>query len=389
VLSTALFNKPAYKNVIVNGIILAETGQKMSKRLKNYPDPMELVEKYGADALRLYLLSSPAVAAENLNFSEKGVDEIYKKVVLRLWNVYKFYEMYADKPKTANYKPKTKNVLDQWILARLEQLKIQVSNLMDKYELDKAVRPLADFVDDLSTWYIRRSRERFKVNGSDAQRASSITCYVLSEFSKIIAPFLPFIAEAIYKSLQNTSSVHLENWPNLNKKLIDKNLLDSMAEIRKIASLALEARQKAEIKVRQPLSELRIKNYELRGKKELLEILADEINVKQIVFDRKIKNEVELDTKITPELKAEGQLRELTRIIQGLRKETGYTPKDKIYLWLEGQKEIEFAVNKYLNDFKEKVGAESVEFRRTEKSDAELETKIDDQKIWIGIKKIK
>ena len=390
VISTALFNKPAYKNVIVNGMILSEDGQKMSKRLKNYPEPMELVEKYGADALRLYLLSSPAVVAADLNFSEKGVDEIYKKVVLRLWNVYKFYEMYADKPGAANHKLKTKNVLDQWILARLEQLKTQVSNLMDKYELDKAVRPLADFIDDLSTWYIRRSRERFKVNSGDAQRASSITRYVLSEFSKIIAPFLPFIAEAIYKSLQNTNSVHLENWPNLNKKLIDKNLLNSMAEIRKIASLALEARAKAEIKVRQPLVSLSIKRQVTSDKynKELLDILKDEINVKNIIFDGKIKTEVELDTKITPELKTEGQLRELVRIIQDLRKEAGYTPKDKIYLWLEGPKEIEFTLNKYLKDFKEKIGAENIEFRRTDKFDAEIETQIDSQKIWIGINKI-
>ena len=394
VLSTTLFNKPAYKNVIVNGIILAETGQKMSKRLKNYPDPMELVKKYGADALRLYLLSSPAVAAENLNFSEKGVDEIYKKVILRLMNVYKFYEMYADKPKTINYKLKTKNVLDRWILARLEQLKTQVSNLMDKYELDRAVRPLADFVDDLSTWYIRRSRERFKNEGQDKQNAILMTKFVLEEFSKIIAPFMPFIAEGIYKSLQSKDSVHLENWPDLNKKLIDKNLLDSMAEIRKIASLALEARAKAGIKVRQPLASLTIKRQVTSNKynKELLDILKDEINVKEIIFDPKINppdgGEVELDTKITPELKAEGQLRELTRIIQDLRKEAGYLPKDKIYLWLEMPKEIESAVNKYLKDFKEKIGAENIEFRRTDKFDAEIETKIDDQKTWLGIKKI-
>ena len=123
-------------------------------------------------------------------------------MVLRLWNVYKFYEMYAGNLKAKSYKLKATNVLDRWILARLEQFKQEVSKLMDKYELDKVVRPLADFIDDLSTWYIRRSRERFKVNSGDAQKASSITCYVLSEFSKIIAPFLPFIAEAIYKSLR-------------------------------------------------------------------------------------------------------------------------------------------------------------------------------------------
>ena len=187
---------------------------------------------------------------------------------------------------------------------------------------------------------------------------------------KIVPPYVRIIR--LIRDIPGESIIAGNMITNLRQMIKDRGIACGCIRCR-------EAREK----------ELRIKNYELRGKKELLEILADEINVKQIVFDRKIKNEVELDTKITPELKAEGQLRELTRIIQGLRKETGYTPKDKIYLWLEGQKEIEFAVNKYLNDFKEKVGAESVEFRRTEKSDAELETKIDDQKIWIGIKKIK
>lgn len=386
VLSTSLFNKSAYKNVIVNGIILAETGQKMSKRLKNYPDPMDIVSKYGADSLRLYLLASPAVAAEGFNFSEKGVDEIYKKVILRLWNVYKFYELYSNSLKTKSSKLKAINVLDKWILARLEELKTEISRFMDKYELDKAVRLVADFVEDLSTWYIRRSRERFKADTGDNQRASLITHYVLLESSKIIAPFTPFIAEGIYKSLQNTDSVHLENWPKVNKKLIDKKLLEAMAEVRRIASLALEARAKAGIKVRQPLSELRIKNYDLRNREELLGVLKDEVNIKKITFDSKIQNEIELDTKITAELRQEGILREFTRIIQDLRKEADYLPKDKIYLWLEVPKEIESAINKYLNDFKEKIGAKNIEFRRTEKFDAELESQIDNKKIWIGIK---
>jgi isoleucyl-tRNA synthetase len=167
-----------------------------------------------------------------------------------------------------------------------------------------------------------------------------------------------------------------------------------MAEIRRIASLVLEARQKAGIKVRQPIASLKIKNQKskIKNNKSLLEILADEINVKQIVFDGKINppdgGEVELDTKITPELKAEGRLRELVRIIQDLRKEAGYQPKDKIYLWLEAPKEIESAINKYLDDFKEKIGAKNIEFRRADKFDAGIETKIDSFNVWLGIKKI-
>ncbi len=392
VLSTALFDKPAYKNVIVNGIILAENGQKMSKRLKNYPDPMELVSKYGADSLRLYLLSSPVVAGENLNFSEKGVDEVYKKTILRLWNTYKFYEMYADS-KTSSFKlqASNKNVLDRWIIARLEQLKQEVSESLENYEIDKAVRPLSGFVDDFSTWYIRRSRERFKLEDSDKFAAIETTKYVLSEFSKIIAPFAPFVAEGIFLATsgkRQAASVHLEDWPKVDKKLIDKDLIEAMVEIRKIASAALELRGNRGIKVRQPLSELRIKNSELKDKKELLGILADEINVKKIIFDLKIGGEIELDTKITPELKAEGLLREMARAMQDIRKEAGFLPKDKIDLWLEVPVEIRSAIEKNIKEFKEKISAKNVYFNRTDKFDAEAETKINGSSIWAGIKKI-
>ncbi|MBI5079308.1 class I tRNA ligase family protein [Candidatus Wolfebacteria bacterium] len=402
VLSTALFNKSAYKNVVVNGIILAESGQKMSKRLKNYPDPMEIVKKYGADALRLYLLSSPAVAGESLNFSEKGADEVYKKVILRLWNVYSFYELYADK-KILNLKSKilNLNILDKWILARLNQLIAEVSGAMENYELDKAVRPIGDFVDDLSTWYIRRSRDRFKIEGLPAVRqgkdkkdAMATTKFVLTEFSKIIAPFAPFIAETIYQNLGNKNSVHLESFPASNKKMIDKKLLEAMAETRKICSLGLETRQKAQIKVRQPLSELRInpsgirlgqiKNYELKNKKEFIDLIRDELNVKEIVFDKNIVSDVDLDIKITPELKDEGNLREFTRAIQDLRKKAGLKPDQKIILEIQTDEIGKNFIEKFENEFKKSVGAEKIKF--IDLIDGE-EIKIDELEFKIEVKK--
>ncbi len=395
VLSSALFNKPAFKNVIVNGILLAENGQKMSKRLKNYPDPMDIVNKYGADALRLYLLSSPAVKAENLNFSEKGVDEVYKKTIMRLFNVFSFYELYAaNKLKAKNLKPKTGNLLDKWILARLNQLIDEVSKAMGMYELDKAVRPINDFVDDLSTWYIRRSRRRFQKpeNDKSLMAVSNFLAYILSEFSKIIAPFSPFSAEIIYKNLspdlQIKESVHFENWPRGDKKYIDKNLLELMSKIRQLAAMALAKRAEAGIKVRQPLSELKIMNYELKNKEGLLNILRDEVNVKKVVFDNKIKNEIELDTKITAELREEGILREFIRMIQDLRQKAGYQPKDGIYLYIEPASEMERVLNRHSVELKKEVGAVNIEFRRTEKFDAEEESQIDSQKIWLGIKKV-
>ena len=404
VLSAAIFNKPAYKNSVVNGIILAEDGQKMSKRLKNYPDPMEIIEKYGADALRLYLLSSPVMRAEDLRFSEKSVDEIYKKVILRLWNVYKFYELYADK-KMSNVNPSAggqiSNVLDKWIIARLEELKGEISKWMDKYELDKASRPIGDFIDDLSTWYLRRSRERFKNENEDKKNAIATTRYVLLEFSKLIAPFMPFMSESIYQQLmvddqRVIASVHLENWPKLKplisrfaEKLLkrDKKLLETMVETRKICSLGLEARQKAGIKVRQPIAFLKIKNQKskIKNNEELLDLIKDEINVKEIVFDSSIKNEVEIDTIITPELKKEGQLRELTRFIQDLRKINNLTPVQKIVLEITTSHEGKNLIEKFESEFKKSVGAEKIEFKDVIESGGEI--KIDEMNFRIKIGK--
>ncbi|MEK9147587.1 MAG: class I tRNA ligase family protein [Patescibacteria group bacterium] len=341
VLSTSLFGKTAFKNVIVNGIILAEDGEKMSKRLKNYPDPMNIVNKYGADALRYYLLSSPAVRAESLNFSEKGVDEVYKKVILRTLNVVNFYKTYAvAKHKTQITKPKYEkmksgNVLDKWIIARMNLSQNEIKNALENYELDKATRPIEEFIDDLSTWYIRRSRNRFK-DKTQVKIVSSVTFFLLAEFSKIIAPFMPFMSEFIYKSIYiNQKSVHLEKWPeqiifNNKEQTANDKIIKEMREVRKIVSLSLEQRAKAGIKIRQPLKELRIKNQELKDKEEFLELIKEEVNVKNILFDDKIKNEIELDIKITPELEEEGLAREFVRFMQALRKEAGLMTDDII-----------------------------------------------------------
>lgn len=400
VLSTGLFNKPAYKNVITNGIILAEDGQKMSKRLQNYPDPMELVNKYGADALRLYLLSSSVVRAESLNFSEKGVDEIYKKNILRLWNVLSFYNLYVgedirDHPLIKAYDPRqSASILDKWILARLKQLVADVSEAMDNYELDKATRPFEGFIEDLSTWYLRRSRERFKNEGKNSEAAKATTNYVLIETAKTLAPFAPFIAEYIYQQLTTNNqqlkveSVHLEDFPMKEKITKDEvDLLDSMVLVRKIASMTLEERAKAGIKVRQPLNQLKVKSEKLKGKEELLEILAEEVNVKEIIFDDKIQNDVELDVKITPELKNEGILRDITRVVQDLRKRAGLQPKDKISLFIEAEGGIKKVIEDNLAEFKKTVGVEIMEYKKAEKLEIEAEIEINNQKFWAGIKK--
>jgi isoleucyl-tRNA synthetase len=323
VLASAQFDQPAFKNVLVNGMVLAEDGKKMSKRLKNYPDMNYMIDKEGADALRLFLMASPAVHAEDVNFSEKGVGEVQSKVMGRLRNSATFYEMYRGSETSS---VESSHVLDRWILARLHETNKEIGESLDTYLIDKGARPLFDFVDDLSTWYIRRSRDRFKGEGVDKEYALSTTRLVLKEFAKLSAPFIPFVSEEVYQMVKEESdpeSVHLCDWPKVGK--IAQSVLESMKKTRELASLGLEARQKAGAKVRQPLQSFAT-TEKLEG--EYLEILKDEINVKEIIVGK----EILLDTNITEGLQQEGYYRELLRAIQDLRKKHDLSPKDMIIL---------------------------------------------------------
>lgn len=360
VLSVGLFDRTPFEHVIVNGLVLAEDGRKMSKKLKNYPDPWDILNKYGADALRYYILSSPAVHAEDLAFSERGVDEVAKKHISRTLNVLSFYDMYATDAVART--DKSMNVLDQWILARLAQVTSEMSQGFDAYEIDRAVKPIALFVDDLSTWYLRRSRDRFK-SDDETDRASAITTTrtVLIEFSKLLAPVMPFLAEHIYKHLGGEKeSVHLETWPAA--RVESDAIIADMAEVRRTVSVALEARTKAGIKVRQPLGKLTIKSSVLQGKKELYELIADEVNVKEIAFDASITDEVLLDITITPELKREGQFRELARAVQELRKTTGLMPSDVVLLEIETSDEGKALVDAFTEELKKATLLNDISF---------------------------
>ena len=301
----------------------------MSKRLQNYPDPMEIVEKYGADALRLYLLSSPVVQAENLAFSEDGVDEVAKKNIGRLENVLAFYTLYADGTARANT---SANILDRWILARLNELISETTNGYEKYELDKATRPLALFIDDLSAWYVRRSRDRFKEEGVDKKNALATLRYVLHTLSIAIAPAIPFVAEEIFQRVRSADdpiSVHLAEWPEIKRRWSlfggtkGELLITKMARVRALASEALQLRQKAGIKVRQPLASLTVPE---KLSDELAHILAEEINVKKVIAGR----ELALDTTLTPELITEGDEREMARAIAQARKTEAFSPRDNV-----------------------------------------------------------
>lgn len=364
VLSTALKNSEAFENVIVNGMVLAEDGKKMSKHLNNYPDPMSVFEKYGADAVRYYLATSPVMKTEDLCFSEKAVDEVVKKVLLILLNVFSFYKMFES---DVEADAKSDNLLDKWILSKIESLKKEITDGYNKYDLNRATKPIEQFINDLSTWYLRRSRERFKSeNKKEKESAAKTLKYVLLELSKIMAPIMPFTADYIYKELsKEKESVHLEDWPKENKKLIDKDLEEKMEQVRQICSLALEKRAEAGLKVRQPLGGLQIpmptgRQAKYKLQTELLDLIKDEVNVKEVILDEKVKEGVVLDTEITEELKQEGMVRDFIRSVQVKRKEMGLTPKDKIKVYYSENKEI---VEKNKEQIKKQVIAEDVVFK--------------------------
>jgi isoleucyl-tRNA synthetase len=322
VLSTSLFDVNAFSNVITTGIVLAEDGKKMSKSLQNYPDPMYMVDKYGADAMRLYILSSPVVRAENLSFSEKEVAEIVRKLFGRLVNVYEFYGLYASDIEHED-SSKSDNVLDKWIVARLYKLHSEVTESMEGYELDKASRGFDNFVDDLSTWYLRRSRDRFKGDDeADKLAALQTTRFVLRKFAKLLAPFAPFHAEWLWertKREDDAQSVHLTNW--CSSREYDDGVLEQMEQVRALITKALQARKGAEINVRQPLASVTLRSVEFNT--DMRDVIADELNVKAVYFKPEAEYEVGLDTDITPELAQEGRLRDMIREMQKARKAAG------------------------------------------------------------------
>lgn len=289
ILSTALFDKPAFKNVIVNGIILAEDGNKMSKSLKNYPDPHEVIDKYGADAIRLFLLNSPAVEADDLKFSERGVELVLRQVLIPLWNSYFFFGTYANiYGWKAESFTKPEAEIDRWILSRLQKLIADVEEGMDAYQLSKAVQPFVGFIDELTNWYIRRCRPRFWSEEATKDRDDAFTTlhYVLKELCKITAPFIPFIAESMYKELTGEESVHLTDFPTYDASLRDTKLEEQMSLAQRAVSMGHSLRKEHKKKVRQPLPKAHLIAEEalLKQVREKADLIADELNVKEVAF---------------------------------------------------------------------------------------------------------
>jgi isoleucyl-tRNA synthetase len=367
---------------------LDEKGEKMSKSKGNIVDPWYIIQKYGVEATRWYFFTFNQPGDPKL-FSEKDIGEILRKFILTFWNCYLFFETYAKKKELAS--PKSKNILDKWIISRIESLINEVTKNLEKYDITRAGRLIEKFViEDLSLWYIRRARRRFQKPESERElrEASKTLKFVLLNLSKILAPFLPFLSEFIYQKIQNfnfkySKSLHLENWPKVDEKLIDKKLERKMEKVREIVSLALAERQKAKIKVRQPLNELQITNYWLKKEPELIELIKEEVNVKKISFGRKFK----LNTKITPELREEGIIREVIRHVQEMRKEVGLKPRDKIFVGYSGSKNISKILEKNKKDILKEARILDLKIKEGQ-FDLEKKAKVDNEEIILAIKKI-
>jgi isoleucyl-tRNA synthetase len=483
ILASALFKKPAFMNCVVSGLVLASDGKKMSKSLKNYTDPMNVVNSFGADALRLFLIHSAVVKADDLRFSDDGVKEVLKSIILPLWNAYSFYVTYANidgaEPGSAPENPS--NPLDKWILSVAETLVEKVSAALDSYDLSRAVDPVLEFIDFLNNWYIRRSRRRFwRASGrggsagaeTDTDKAEAYACLfdALRTFITVAAPFMPFVTDAIWQNLRlpgEAESVHLLDFPRVREARRDPGLEFKMAAVQHTVSMGRALRSQYNIKVRQPLSKVELVTRNPAEKAVLLEmaeIIREELNVKNVSFrdneedlveyqaranfrvlgkelgkdmkaaaariealsqteiqgilegatlsidlegraveitvekldirriekaNLKVLNEgtltVGLDTTVTEELSREGDVRDLVRGVQNLRKELGLEVTDRIRLSLYGPDRLKAAWEAFADYAAQETLAREVIWEKAENA-AELEA--GDEKWLVKIAKL-
>ncbi len=402
VLGVALFGKSSFENCVVSGLMLAEDGRKMSKRLKNYPPLSDIMAKYGADALRMYLLTSPSVEAEESRYSDRGVGDM-NRVLMTLGNVLSFYKMYASESGARNKALGTtsKHPLDTWILAKLNELTMQVTDALEKYEVRTAAMLFTPFINDLSTWYLKLSRDRFKAeedeDQSDKNTALQTTYGVLHTLSQLLAPFTPFLAENIYREIGGKKeSVHLETWPEEKKIQGAEATIDHMSKVQKAVERLLFLRAGNGINIRQTLGACGITGVQ----PELFPIISEAVNVSAVrlgglekspyVFtDYKDNITVWLDTEITPGLKKLGILRELRRNINSARKKAGLTPQDRVHVLLcTSDPTLQKIITEKNDQLIQAVIAHDLSLVPSPgAADYAIEVELDGIPLWIGIKK--
>ena len=381
--NTALFGKNAFKNVITTGVVAGNDGRKMSKSLGNYTDPNELMDQYSADSLRFLLLSSPLLNGEDFALHDKDVSDIARKISM-IWNMYDFFTMYASvdgwefSGKLSDPSKNLENSLDLWIVSRVHKLRNEITENMDAYNIPRALEGVLPFLDDASNWFVRRSRRRFWKSEDDGDKTQAYQTlhYVLSYLALLLAPFVPFLAEELWDKMVGDGSVHLKDWPAAGE--INEKILAEMAEVRGYVNEALALRAKNGVKIRQPLKEVVIPHV-ASDLKWFVEILQEELNVKgvsYVIFEKdengeilshKPAEKVDFNFEITPELRAEGLMREIIRHIQASRKKAGLNVDDRIELNFSSENEdLSGAFKKFVQEISKEVLAEKAEFSNDE-----------------------
>lgn len=406
VINSVLFDRAPFRNVLTTGTILGEDGTKMSKSKGNYPDANIVIEKYGADALRFYLLTSPVIVGEDVNFSEKTLAETSRKVNFLLYNVWSFYRTYTlDKLTIDINQLSAKHILDRWIIARLQQTHKLVTENLDGYNTVRSGRAIVDFINDLSTWYLRRSRDRLKADDQSAKESLQVFGVVLLETAKMLAPFTPFLAEFMFKDLTGKESVHLEDWTEVTSS-IDEKVLADIEFAREAVSLGHALRKNLSIPVRQPLRalDMTVSDASLNISDDLMQLILAELNIKlqedslsdkatirpetiAKIAGQKSVQFLYLDTELTPELKAEGHARELERHIQDLRKKSALKVGEiaDLYYNTESPELVELLVSAV---DRKKTFINQIQTSLEIEVDFEIQTQVDGKPIWLGLVKI-
>jgi isoleucyl-tRNA synthetase len=400
--NVALFGKSPWKNLICTGFINAADGKKMSKKLKNYTDPMELMNKTSADSFRFLMLSSPLTNGENFALADKDVMDVARKLGM-IWNMYDFFTMYAEvdgwefNGDLSDPLHDLTNPLDVWIVSRLHQLITEVERGLNNYNLQDATKPILPFLDDASNWYVRRSRRRFWKSEDDGDKNDAYRTlhYVLVRLSYMLAPFTPFLAEELYHNLTgDNESIHLKDW--LPAGEIDSSMLRDMNALRTAVNDGLSKRASEGIKVRQPLASVKLINTISQDTPAevaqfLIDIAKDELNVKSVEIVTDSESEpaqpsVVYDLTITPELKREGLMREIVRHVQSARKQAGLQIDDRIVLSISSDdSEISQAVDAFADVIKSETLA--VELNSAADESEKYDAKIEGKLVEISLKK--
>lgn len=390
VLSAILFDEIPFENIVVTGTILGEDGQKMSKSRKNFPDPWNIFNEYGVDALRYYLMGNTVMNAGDISFSEQTLKE-KSRIFITLLNVVSFYEMFAKDTDVGDIEQKDlTNVLDVWILARTNETIRTVTEKMDGYDIVNATREFEGFINDLSTWYVRRSRDRFK-SDNDSVRLPAVSTlrHVIFNIARLMAPITPFIAEYIYRDKMNGTegSVHLRPWPEpyLENTQNHSNILENMRITRQVVEMGLAERTEKKLPVRQPLNKIKIYDSKIKIGDEYIELIKEELNIKEVVVEaREGEMSVELDTEISPELKREGIKRELVRQINNQRKKSGLTIEDRVKVAVVTDNE---EIKQALKEYTDEILADTLAIEFIDSAEAYEEAKVNGETIQIGIVK--